>query len=67
MDKRNIDLDTLKRVVEHGEIKRKNDLHFWVFMYIEGRTDNSICAAVVESDALIVKTTMIDWQLEDEA
>jgi len=67
MHKRNIDLETLKRVIEDGEIKRKNDLNLWIFMHIEGRTDNPICAAVVEADALIVKTVMIGWQLEDEA
>lgn len=35
-------------------------------MHIDGRSDNPVCAALVESDAIIVKTVMINWELEDE-
>jgi hypothetical protein len=67
MLKRKIDEETLKRVVEEGEIKRKSDVDMWAFKHIEGRTDNLLCAAVVESGAVIIKTVMINWELEDEA
>lgn len=66
MQKREIDNATLERVIEEGEIKRKNDAEMWVFMRIEGRADNLICAAVVESTAVAVKTVMINWELEGE-
>jgi len=33
---------------------------------LKDRADNLICAAVVEQAALIVKTVMINWELEDE-
>lgn len=66
MQKREIDDATLERLVEEGEVKRKSDADMWIFMHIEGRTDNSICAAVVESDAVVIKTVMINWELEDE-
>jgi hypothetical protein len=35
-------------------------------MDIPGRTDNLICAAAVEHAAVVIKTVMIDWELEDE-
>lgn len=66
MQKREIDNATLERVIEEGEIKRKNDAEMWVFMRIEGRADNLICAAVVESTAVAVETVMINWELEGE-
>jgi len=39
----------------------------WIVMHIEGRTDNLVCAAAVESAALAIRTVMINWELEDEA
>lgn len=67
MQKRQIDIATLERVIEEGEIKRRNPVNLWVFKHIEGRPDNLICAAVVEQEAVVVKTVMINWELEDEA
>lgn len=66
MQHRGIDDATLEQIVEAGDIKRKDDVHLWVYMLIDGRTDNMICAAAVESEALIIKTVMISWELEDE-
>ena len=54
-------------VIEDGEVKRKNDVNMWIFMHVEGRTDNLVCAAAVESAALVIKTFMINWELEDQA
>jgi len=42
-------------------------MNLWVFKHIVGRDDNLICAAVVEETAVVVKTVMINWELEDEA
>jgi len=66
MLKREIDDATLERVIEEGEIKRKNDVDMWVYLHIDGRQDNLICAAAVESSAVVIKTVMINWELEDE-
>ncbi len=66
MQIRGVDQAMLERVFEGGEIKRKDDVHLWVYMHIDGRLDNLICAAAIESDAVIVKTVMINWELEDE-
>ena len=66
MKKRGIDDATLEQVIEEGELKRRDEKHLWVFKHIQGRTDNLICAAVVEETAIVVKTVMINWELEDE-
>ena len=66
MQKRGIDDAMLEMVIEQGEIKRQNQTHLWVFKRIETRTDNLICAAAVETSAVIIKTVMINWELEDE-
>lgn len=66
MLRRKVDADTLKRLIEEGEVKRRDEASLWVFMHIQDRADNLICAAVVEQAALIVKTVMINWELEDE-
>lgn len=66
MEKRQIDDATLERVIEEGEIKHRNAIDLWVFKHIDGRSDNLICAAVVEQEAVVIKTVMINWELEDE-
>ena len=64
--RREIDDVALERVIEEGEVKRKGDVDMWIFMRIEGRSDNLVRAAVVEAAALGIKTVMINWELEDE-
>lgn len=66
MQKRQIDEATLERVIEGGEVKYRNAVDLWVFKHIDGRADNLICAAVVNKDAVVIKTVMINWELEDE-
>jgi hypothetical protein len=67
MLRRGVDAATLERVIEEGEIKRRDAMNLWVFKRIQGWPDNIICAAVVEQAAVVVKTVMINWELEDEA
>jgi hypothetical protein len=67
MLRRNIDAAALEQVIEEGEVKRRDTMNLWVFKHIVGRDDNLICAAVVEQTAVVVKTVMINWELEDEA
>lgn len=66
MQKREIDDATLEQVIEEGDIRRQNDSHMWVYKHIEKRTDNLICAAVVEQEAIVIKTVMINWELEED-
>ena len=66
MQKREIDNPTIEQVIEEGEVKRSDETNFWVFKQIDGRADNLICAAVTEKAAVIVKTVMINWELEGE-
>lgn len=67
IQRRNIDAATLARVIEEGEIKRRDEVNLWVFTHIQERADNLICAAVVEQTAEVIKTVMVNWELEDEA
>jgi len=67
MQRRNIDVATLERVIEEGEIKRRDEVNLWVFTQIQERADNLICAAVVEQAAVVIKTVMVNWEPEDEA
>ena len=67
MQRRNIDATTLERVIEEGEIKRRDTMNLWVFAHIQERADNLICAAVVEQASIVIKTVMVNWELEDEA
>ena len=52
-------------LIETGDIKRKSEIHWWFYKDFPERIDNLVCAAVQKGDALIVKTVMIDWQLEE--
>lgn len=62
-----IDIATLERVIEEGDIKRLDEVNLWVFTHIQERADNLICAAVVEQAAVVIKTVMVNWEQEDEA
>ncbi len=66
MENRQIDHDTLYRVIEEGQIKARDEAHMWIYLNVRGRIDNLICAAAIMADALIIKTVMIHWTLEDE-
>jgi hypothetical protein len=66
MQKRQIDVATLESLIDGGEVKYRNAIDLWVFKHIDGRTDNLMCAAVVKTEAVVVKTVMINWELEDE-
>ena len=66
MRKRGVTLETLAELIESGGIKRKSEAHLWIYYALEGRGDNLVCAAAVEQAALVIKTVMINWELEDE-
>ena len=66
MRKREVDAATLEKVIEQGEVRLRDEVNLWIYKVVEGRADNMICAAVVEHEAMVVKTVMINWELEDE-
>ena len=66
MKKRDVDLETLKDILETGEISWKNGQHAWIHKFYPERDDNRICIAVVIQDAVVVKTVMIHWSLEEK-
>lgn len=62
MMKRSITLDEVKTVVELGKYELSDDEHGWIFYSIPERDDNLVCVAVVEKEAIIIKTVMINWK-----
>jgi hypothetical protein len=67
MQRREVDSATIEHIIEEGEIKRRDGVNLWIYKQISQRADNSICLAVAEEAALVIKTVMINWELEDEA
>ena len=66
MEKRNIDKSAIMEIINNGDIKQRDEIHLWVYKHIEGRTDNLICAAVIEQQAVIIVTVMTNWELEED-
>lgn len=66
MEVRHVDEATLYDLIESGKILRKDDEHLWIYKVFQGREDNMLCAAVIERNKLIIKTVMINWELDNE-
>ena len=64
MAKRQITLPEIKTLIEEGDYKSGEGLNGWVYYNFPQRKDNSICAAVVLGQAVIIKTVMIHLQLK---
>jgi hypothetical protein len=64
MQQRQVSEGMLLDLIETGTLRRKDDLHAWIFKYYPERTDNLICAAVALNKAIVVKTIMHHFQLE---
>jgi hypothetical protein len=64
MKQRSISLDELLLVVDTGDMRFKDDTHLWAYKHVPGRTDNLVCAVLVLEDAVIVKTVMHEFLLE---
>ncbi len=64
MKQRSISLDELLLVVDTGDMRFKDDTHLWAYKQVPGRTDNLVCAVLVLEDAVIVKTVMHEFLLE---
>ena len=65
MDERSISMENLLLVIDTGETRYKDSSHLWAFKAIEGRADNLVCAVLVLEDAIVVKTVMHRFTLEN--
>lgn len=65
MTDRAISEAALLAVIDTGNTRFKDDTHLWVFKHLDDRNDNLICAVLVLEDAVVVKTVMHNFQLED--
>lgn len=52
-------------LIENGEIKHKTETDVWIFRAYPERRDNMLCVAALLQQAVIIKTVMIRWQLEE--
>jgi hypothetical protein len=65
MIERNITEAELLAVIDTGETKYSDKTHLWAYKHLETRTDNLICAVLVLESAIVVKTVMHEFTLED--
>ena len=65
MAKRDISLELLLDLIETGDIRHKTESDLWIYKQYPDRRDNMVCTAVVIGQAVIVKTVMVDWILEE--
>lgn len=65
MIERNINEELLIDLIETGTAKYKDERRLWIFKHYSNRHDNLICAAAVIENALIIKTVMHHFTLED--
>lgn len=62
---RAISIEELMQVIDTGETRFKDPTHLWAYKNLPGRTDNLVCAVLVLEDAVVVKTVMHEFVLED--
>lgn len=65
MAERSISSEELLAVVDGGETRYKDSTHLWAFKHLDGRSDNLVCAVLVLEEAVVVKTVMHYFTLED--
>ena len=65
MAERQITEAELLTVIDTGGTCFKDDNHLWAYKHLAGRTDNLICAVLVLETAVVVKTVMHDFTLEN--
>ena len=65
MEKRSVADEMLYDLIETGDIRHKTETDVWIYKNYPGREDNLICAAAILNQAVIIKTVMINWKLEE--
>jgi len=66
MKKRGVSEAMLLDLIETGELRHASASDFWIFKHYNDRKDNLVCTAVLLAQAVIVKTVMVDWRLEED-
>jgi len=64
--KRNIKLEEVKHLIESGDYKKSKEKQGWIYFDFPERDDNLICAAIINENAIIIKTIMVNWTLKGE-
>jgi hypothetical protein len=65
MAQRDLGQPLVADLIETGRIHARDPEYWWIYKQVEGRDDNLVCAAVVSRQAMIVKTLMAHWELDD--
>lgn len=60
---RGISEELLLEIIDTGTIRERDPTHLWVWLHVESRSDNLLCAVVVLEQAVVVKTVMHRWEL----
>ena len=66
MTKRDVSETIVHDLVETGELRQASGSDYWILKWYSDRPDNLVCAAVILAQAVIVKTIMVNWHLEEE-
>jgi len=66
MAKRDVTEGMLYDLIETGDIRHKTATDVWLYKHYLNRNDNLLCAAVILNQAVIVKTVMVNWTLEEK-
>ena len=53
----------LRLIIESGKYRDVGENHGWIYYSFPERDDNMVCAAVVDGEAIIIKTIMIQWHV----
>jgi len=65
MGERRISEALLLDIIETGTARHKDASRLWLFKAVAGRQDNLLCAAVALEQALVVKTVMHHFEVEE--
>jgi hypothetical protein len=63
MAQRRISEELLLEIIDTGTIRERDATHLWVWLDVEGRAGNLLCAVLVLEQAVVVKTVMHHWEL----
>jgi hypothetical protein len=62
MTKRRVALDEVQVLIEQVNLAQKSEGRGWIRSHFAAHNDNLICAEIVEVQAAIIKTVMVNWR-----
>jgi hypothetical protein len=65
MKERQIGKSELLEVIDTGDTRYSDDTHLWAFKWLPARSDNLVCAVLVLENAVVVKTVMHHFEIEE--